>query len=167
MRGNATNAFKNTIDYLKNYTRHCLFVDGKFFIIVDEVDLEKPAAISWLAHGLSEFSIEDQSFRLDRSKAGMEVSFVSTSSGQVQITQNNGFENVSQEEIEGLELQWHLKAVTQQANKHRIITLINVYKQGEYEEITCSNDGAMVFKTNDKIYQMIQSGEEYKIKSIN
>ena len=167
IRGNATNAFKNTVDYLKNYTRHCLFVDGQFFIIVDEVDLEKPGTISWLAHGLSKFSIEDQSFRLDREKAGMKVSFVSTSSGRVQITQNNEFENVSQEEIEGLELQWYLKAVTQQSDKHRIITLINVYKQGEYEEITYSNDGVMVFKTNDKIYQMTQSGEGYKIKSMN
>ena len=47
-----------TLYYLySTIKRHVLFVEEKFFVIIDEIELEQEGTVQWLLHGLNEFRI--------------------------------------------------------------------------------------------------------------
>lgn len=134
VKADATNAYKANVPYLQKYIRETYFVNNRYFVIIDNVDLEQEGAIQWLYHSLTEMRIKDQSFRIEGEKAGLYGSFVYSSSSDLTISQTDQFpESVDPSEIEGLPNQWHLSASTRKAKRHRLATLLVPYQQN-YEK---------------------------------
>jgi hypothetical protein len=143
LRGDATNAFAKTVPYLTKNKRHVLFVEEKFFVIIDEIELAKEGTVQWLLHGLHEFQIKENEFGSMHNGVGLRVIFAGS---DMQITQSSGFEGVDAAETEGLAPQWHVRASTTQARKsHRIVALVYPYRSGEEEEAqVTAGDGITV-----------------------
>ena len=62
-RMNATQAYLENVPYLERYVREIYF-DESYFVIVDTVDLAKPASIEWLFHTLNRMKLSGQTFRV-------------------------------------------------------------------------------------------------------
>lgn len=55
--GDATCAFQKTVPYLLKNQRQVLFIRNKFFIIIDEIELEQAGKVEWMLHGLRPLEI--------------------------------------------------------------------------------------------------------------
>ncbi|MCL2881113.1 MAG: DUF4962 domain-containing protein, partial [Treponema sp.] len=128
IRGNATQAYKPLTDSLIQYLRHVFFINQRYFIIVDELELSQPCAIDFLMHTLRKVAITENSFLYSGEKADMRVSFVA--GGKMAITQSDEFTGVSEKEIAGLAKQWHIQATGGKAASHKLVTLIEIGKAG-------------------------------------
>jgi len=131
--GDAKAAFRKTVPYLKKNKRHVLFVEEKFFVIIDEIELEQEGTVQWLLHGLNEFRLKENEFESLNNGVGLRVIFVGS---EMDITQSNQFEDVDEAEVAGLAMQWHVKASTVQAREqHRIVTVLYPYREEAKEEL--------------------------------
>ncbi|OMF78676.1 DUF4962 domain-containing protein [Paenibacillus glucanolyticus] len=152
-RMNATQAYRENVPYLERYVREIYFFDEDYFVIVDTVDLVKPASIEWLFHTLNRMKLSGQTFRVMGDKAEMEGRFVYSSSGDLSLHQHNQFTDVEPEEIEGLDNQWHLHAKTKSAQSHRIATLLVPMKKDESKYVSYFLDdqdhGVHIYFTNE------------------
>ncbi|CAM3193612.1 DUF4962 domain-containing protein [Paenibacillus lupini] len=131
VRMNATAAYRETAPYLKRFIREVHWLDDSYAVIVDAVDLERPARVSWLMHSLHGMELKSQTFRVAGTKAELDGRFVYVSSGDMEISQHNQFTDVDPSEYEGLPSQWHLVAETNEAQSHRIVTLLVPMKRGD------------------------------------
>ncbi|MGO4791694.1 DUF4962 domain-containing protein [Paenibacillus sp. 2KB_20] len=149
----ATQAYRENVPYLERYVREIYFFDESYFVIVDTVDLAKPASIEWLFHTLNRMKLSGQTFRVMGSKAEMEGRFVYCSSGDLSLNQHNQFTDVDPEEIEGLDNQWHLHAETKSATSHRIATLLVPMRAHESKYVSYFLDdqdhGVHIYFTNE------------------
>ena len=138
MCGDASEAFAKTLPYLKEYKRKIYFVAESFFVMIDEIELEQEGKIDWLLHSLNPFEIGKNQAFLKRGKANLDIQIISH---QMEITQSDCFEGVDNKEIEGLDLQWHLKARTLAKDKSfKIVSLLYPYKDGEKKELKVVDD---------------------------
>lgn len=88
--------------------------------------------MDWLFQTLYEMKLNGQNFKVHGLKADMDGRFVYCSSGELELTQHEGFTGLDLSKIEGLPLHyWHLKATTKPARIHRIATLLVPIKHGE------------------------------------
>lgn len=131
VRENATQAYLENVPYLKNYTREIYFVEGSYFILVDSVDLEREGRVDWLMHSLQKMELEQEKFVICGEKAELYGSFVYNSAGGMDIGQHDEFTDVNPADYEGQPLQWHMKATTAPALRHKIVTLLVPVKKGE------------------------------------
>ncbi|PYI54319.1 DUF4962 domain-containing protein [Paenibacillus flagellatus] len=165
VRADATAAYKEHVPYLKTYVRDIYFVRESYFVVVDSVDLERPATIDWQLHALREMTIKGQSFRVNGEKADLDGKFVYCSSGDLELSQYEGFPDVDPSEIEGLPLHWHLRAATRKAASHRIAALLVPVKKGEGKYVSHFIDdqdhGVHLYATEDGVTQRIEIAKAY------
>lgn len=140
IKEDATESYRINVPNIKEYTREIYFVDEMYFVIVDTVKTIEESEIDFLLHSLTEFEITGQKFRMQREKAGLTGEFVYCSSNIEKITQHNEFEGVNEDEVRGLDKQWHLKAKTNKAKNHILITLLVPYSKKKEEVVTCIKD---------------------------
>ena len=139
-----------------------MFVDEKFFVIIDEIELAQEGAVQWLLHGLHEFQIKDNEFESMHNGVGLRTIFAGT---DMKITQGNEFEGVNAAEIEGLDPQWHVTASTAQARKsHRIVTLVYPYRRGEEEALQVTAENEITVHLGDKHITISKEEESYYIR---
>ena len=136
VREDATNAYKHTVPYLNKFVREIYFVNQSYFVIVDSVDLDQPGSVNWLLHSLHEMEINDQVFKIAGDKADLEGRFIYSSSGDLDLDQNNEYKDVDPSEVEGLPREWHLQATTKKAKGHRIVTLLTPNRKGEKKYVS-------------------------------
>ncbi|MEK4118292.1 DUF4962 domain-containing protein [Paenibacillus sp. FSL W8-0919] len=152
-RMNATDAYFEHVPYLERYVREIYFYDESYFVIVDTVDLAKPARVEWLFHTLHRMKLSGQTFRVAGIKAEMEGRFVYSSSGDLTLSQHNQFTGVDPEEIKELDPQWHMHAETNVARSHRIVTLLVPMKKDENKYVSYFLDdqdhGVHLYFTNE------------------
>lgn len=129
-RTNATAAYQEYVPYLERYVRELYFF-GEYVVVVDHIDLSQAGSVNWLFQTLYEMKLDGQTFKVQGRKADLDGRFVYCSSGELTLTQHEGFEGVDPAEIEGLPLHWHLQATTKSARSHRIATLLIPIKHGE------------------------------------
>lgn len=133
LRGDATQAFRETVPELRKNKRHILFVDETFFVIIDEISLDREARIDWRLHGLHPFTLLDNAARMEGERAGMQVIF----GQEMALEQTDVFDGVDESETQGLARQWHLCATTAEARReHRLATVLYPYALGK--ELTCT-----------------------------
>lgn len=162
LRGDATAAFAKTVPYLKENKRHVLFVQEKFFVIIDEIALSRAGTVQWLLHGLHEFQIKENAFGSLHNGVGLLVIFAGPA---MEITQTSGFENVDTAEIEGLPPQWHVKASTVQAQKsHRIVTVLYPYLSGEEETLQAAAGEEITVQFGGRRMAVYEEEGSYYIK---
>jgi hypothetical protein len=135
-RAAATAAYHHTVPALKQYTREVYFMDGAYFVIVDQVVLHEAKTVQWLLHALHPFTLHDQRFSVAGERASLEGRFVYCSSGALMLTQDDRFTEVDASEIEGLPAQYHLTATTPPALQHRIVTLLLPLRAGEQRYVS-------------------------------
>ncbi len=133
MRGDATEAYLQTVPYLLENKRHVLYIDEKFFLIIDEISLSQEGSVQWLLHGLHEFQLSSNAFESLHNNVGFKVMFAGC---DMQITQSNIFDGVDAKEAEGLDPQWHIQASTASTSKfHRIAAVLYPYQKGREEKL--------------------------------
>ncbi|MEK3883290.1 DUF4962 domain-containing protein [Paenibacillus sp. PL2-23] len=146
-RGDATAAYQQEVPYLRRFVREYYFVDDAYIFVVDSVDFDQPAALTWLMHTQYEMELNGQTFRAVKEKAELLGRFVYCSSGELELSQTNQYENVDMDEIEGLPEEWHLHAVSGAAMSHRLVTLLVPMKRAEEKSVTCEvEDGDEVVR---------------------
>jgi Heparinase II/III-like protein. len=160
--GDAANAFKQTVPYLKSNKRHVLALEENLFIIIDEVELEQEGHLNWLLHGLSAFELGENQFSLRREKANLDVLFLK---GDMSLSQTDEFDGVIPSETADFPPQYHLTATTRQAAAfHQIITLLAPYKAGGETPLRILDKAAWLFSHAGKKYQLLQESGRYKIE---
>jgi hypothetical protein len=165
VRANATQAFKETVPYLKRYIRETYFINNSYFVIVDSVDLDQPGRVDWLFHTLYEMKLKGQTFRVQGRKAEMEGRFVYSSSGELSLSQHNEYTDVDPSEYEGLDRQWHLTASTREARSHRLVTLLVPMKVGESKYVSYFMDdqdhGVHLYFTDQGLTHKVEVQKAY------
>ncbi|SDX08914.1 DUF4962 domain-containing protein [Paenibacillus sp. CF384] len=153
VRMNATEAYRATVPYLKQFVREVYWLDDTYAVIVDAVDLDQPGRVTWLMHTLQQMELKGQTFRAIGAKAEMDGRFVYASSGDLTLRQHDQFTDVDPSEYEGLANQWHLLAETKEAKSHRIVTLLVPMKKGEDKFVSYFIDdqdhGIYLYFTNE------------------
>ena len=124
----ATQAYKENVPYLEKYIRKVEYREDDVIAIVDEVALSQDGQITSLLHALKPFSIGHENFKLQVENIEL-LGRVSASSGIEKITQTDVFDGVSDDELVGLDKQYHLEIKTQKAMKHVITMELTVVKQ--------------------------------------
>jgi len=138
IRGDATEAYLQTIPYLLESKRHVLYIDEKFFLIIDEISLSCEGCVQWLLHGLHEFQLSCNAFESMHNDVGFKVLFAGC---DMCITQSNIFDGVDSSETEDYAPQWHIKATTAKASKfHRIAAVLYPYRNEEEEDLYVTAD---------------------------
>lgn len=131
IRGDALNAYRKTVPALLSAKRHVLMIEETFFLIIDEIELSQEETVSWLMHGLHEFTLGNNSFSSSHQGTGVDVLFTGSS---MVLEQTNQFEGVNPNETEGLNMQWHIKATTEKPQlSHRIASLLYPYREEDKE----------------------------------
>jgi hypothetical protein len=136
VKANASEAYRETVPYLKDFTRETYFVGGSYLVVVDSVSLAQAGQVNWLLHALHEFGITGQTFNIPGQRAELDGRFVYCSSGKLELAQYDGFPDVDPQEWAGLPTQWHLTATTKAAHEHRIVTLLTPKRKGERKYVT-------------------------------
>jgi len=154
IRGNATESYKPNVEYIKKYLRHVFYINQSYFVIVDEIELLKECCIDFLLHTMGKTEINQNSFTYNGKKACMKVSFFNN--GNMNITQTDEFADVDEKEIHGLEKQWHIKATGQIASYHKLVTLIEIGKAGELNEVlTKTENNKIIFKSETDDFALL------------
>lgn len=163
-RSNATAAYKEYVPYLDRYVRELYFF-GTYVVVVDHIDLAQTGTVDWLFQTLYEMKLNGQTFKVQGRKADMDGRFVYCSSGDLELTQQEGFPDVDPSEIEGLPLHWHLKATTQPARSHRIATLLVPIKHGEPKYVSYFMDDqgfdTHIYFTEDGVTHRVEVPKAY------
>ncbi|MDO5416094.1 MAG: DUF4962 domain-containing protein [Lachnospiraceae bacterium] len=140
IRENAAQAYQENVPDVTDVTREIYFVDHSYFVVVDTVEAGHPVSVDFTLHSLASFEISENQFALSMEKAELEGRFVYVSSGMEGITQTDVFEGVNQEEIQGLDRQWHLTMRTGKAGRQVIITLLVPSKKGQEKPVFVMKD---------------------------
>ena len=137
LRGDATEAFAQSVPNVKSNKRHVLFVQESFFVIVDEIELHEPDVIDYRLHALHPFAIGANEARMDGEKAGMRVLF----DQEMLLSQSDVFDGADMKEVEGLATQYHLCATTcQKARSHRLVSVLCPYARGAEKTAVIAGD---------------------------
>jgi hypothetical protein len=164
-RMDATDAYRETVPYMKRYVREIYFMDNSYAVIVDLVDLAKPGRMDWLFHTLHPMTLKGQAFTVNGVKAQMEGRFVYSSSGDLSLSQHDRFTEVDPAEIEGLPNHWHLTAAAGEATSHRLVTLLVPRRSGESRYVSYFMDdqdhGVHLYFTDQGITRKIEVAKAY------
>lgn len=161
IRGDATNAFAMSVPYLKSNKRHILFIEDSVFVMIDEIELEQEANVSWLLHGLEPFILGENQCTLQHNHVTMEVLLAGA---EMDLSQTNVFENVQEEELKGLDEQWHMKATTREvARSHRIVSVLYPYKKGDKKTVTLKIEASIEVSIDGKKHEIIKKNEDYRL----
>lgn len=163
IKEDATKAYQENIDGVKSCVREIYFIDETYFVIIDTVNLEKAAPVSFQLHALNKFNIAENSVELCGEKADLSVKFLHSASSIDGIAQTNEFEGADKAEIEGLETHWHLSMKTKSAKKHQIVTLLHPKKKHDESYIPYMKDDQghdinIYTDNNGKIFTLILAG---------
>lgn len=157
LRGDATEAFHQSVPNVQSNKRHVLFVDEQFFVIVDEIELAEPDVIDFRLHALSPFAIGQNEAKMQGEKAGMRVLF----DQDMVISQSDVFEGADPAEAEGLPVQYHLCATTSQRTcRHRLVSVVYPYALGEEKPVTLEGDTVVC---GDRSWRLKKENEKYII----
>ncbi|MDQ1913096.1 DUF4962 domain-containing protein [Paenibacillus sp. GD4] len=164
-RCNATAAYKENVPYLERYVRELYFFDESYVVVVDHIDLAQPGSVDWLFQTLHGMNLNGQTFKLQGNKADLDGRFVYCSSGELELSQTEGFPGVDCSEIEGLPLHWHLKAATKPARSHRIATLLVPIKKNEPKYVSYFMDdqdhGVHIYFTENGVTRKVEVPKAY------
>lgn len=125
---NATNAYKQNVPYLTDFTREIYFVNNAYFIVVDSVEMEQAGQVDFLLHTLFEPQFIENRLQVNGEKAKMTCEFIYVSSGIKSSTIDDVFDGVAKEETEGLAKNWNFTLTTGKAKKHTLVTCIHPKK---------------------------------------
>ena len=90
--------------------------------------IETPLSINWLLHADGPFDLGQASFRYTGQTAGFYGQVVWSEAGMPRLEQKTGFEVVDPKEYEGLPESTCLTARFPKATRHRIATLLVLYR---------------------------------------
>lgn len=127
IQGDATEAYRSLSPEITKVLRDVYFVRNSYFVIVDTVDAEQPADVTWLLHANAPMQLGDATFRYSGDRAGFYGQFLWSEAGAPVIGQETGFPDVDTAEYEGLPVSTHLHATFPKAIRHRIATLLVPY----------------------------------------
>lgn len=161
IRENATDAYRDQIPDLKNYTREIYFVDQSYFVMADTVETENPSFIDWLLHSQVPFELAGEKFFIHRERAELEGRLVYCSSGIESISQRDVFEGVAEEELKGLDNQWHLDVKSGRALKQVMVTLLIPKKAGQEKAVNVIKDDQGM----DIFYYFDCDGKTFSLKA--
>lgn len=124
VEGEAAAAYSEAVHRV---TRKLLFVKPGVVIVVDEIETESPAKTQWLLHsfGLMKQASSD-ALTIDASKSRARLRFLEPEA--LRLTISSGYP-VNPEQYAFREA-WHLRAETEANTKTRIVTLIEIFRQG-------------------------------------
>jgi len=140
IREDATQAYQENVDGLKNCEREIYFVQDSYLVIVDTVKTEEMSSVEFLLHGLDAYKIDETKFVLHRPKADLKGEFLYSLSGIDTISQTDEFDGVDLDEVEGMNKQWHLKMSTGKGKFHKIVTLLIPEKVGYPKTVVSVKD---------------------------
>ena len=157
LRGDATEAFAQSLPGLKSNKRHVLFVDETFFVVVDEIELETPDVIDYRLHAIHPFVIGENEAGVEGEKAGMRVWF----DQDMHISQSDVFEGADMKEVEGMAKQYHLCATTcRRACSHRLVSVLYPYAAGTEKQVILDGD---TVSFDGRQWKIVKEDEKYTI----
>jgi len=157
LRGDAAEAFAQSLPNVKSNKRHVLFVDESYFVMVDEIELAEAETIEYRLHALQPFAIGRNEASMQGAKAGMRVLF----DQDMAISQSDVFDGADMAEVEGLPVQYHLCAATcQKRCSHRLVSVLYPYAAGEEKQIALQGDTITFDGVSRKL---VRNGQEYTI----
>ncbi|WP_189032251.1 DUF4962 domain-containing protein [Paenibacillus albidus] len=165
VRADATAAYAHTVPHLQRIVREIYFLQSSYFVIVDSIDLTRADSVQWLFHAVHPLRIKGQTFRINGTKAGLDGSFIYSSSGELALSSTDKFEGVDPAEYDGLPKHYHLTAETRQAVSHRIVTLLVPYRMEQPKYVPYFIDdqdhGLHLYFTEAGITQKIEVNKAY------
>lgn len=127
LRGDSTAAYKTESPEVSHVSRDVYFVNGEYFVIVDNVDAESPVSVEWLLHANAPMTLGDTTFRHVGERAGFYGQVLWSEAGPPRLEQHTGFPSVDPAEYEGLPISTCMTAHFPKAVRHRIATLLVPY----------------------------------------
>ncbi len=135
IQGDATAAYQSLSPEVTKVLRDVYFVNKSYFVFVDTIDANEPVEIDWLLHANAPMQLGDTTFRYTGERAGFYGQFLWSEAGSPSLTQETGFSDVDQSEIEGLPVSTCLHARFPKSVRHRIATLLVPYPAAEPRRI--------------------------------
>lgn len=130
-----TPAYKSLNNDVVTALRDVYFVNKSYFLIVDTVESENEETIQLRQHSEQPFACSTSSMTTTLCKAAVDYSIAYSTAALVAVTNAPGFEDVKVEEYKGLDMNYVGEFSFAAAKKHKIVTLIQPYKQGEKKSL--------------------------------
>jgi hypothetical protein len=128
--GDATEAYAN----VKRFIRHVVFAKPDAIVILDDVETRQPATFQWMLHGLVGFELDQElkTARLERSRAGVEIAYLSPLA--LTFRQTSGYDP---QPLRAFPTQWHLEAGTTEKRHHMLmLTVLCPYRRDQRPRVS-------------------------------
>lgn len=120
--------------------RHVLFVNRRYFVMLDEVRAKQDSRFQWLLHAREEMQLEPQAGAIvsRKGKAALQVDFLAPAAGELQFSQTDQFTvPLDKNFSKGRPNEWHARAETKRAQPiGEFLTVLYPFKQGEAAAIS-------------------------------
>ncbi len=155
VKADATQAYSETVPYLKSYIRETYFVEDSYFVIIDRVSLAQEGEVSYLLQSLYKPNILALNVEIAGKKAKLQVNFPYVSAGVKEISYHDQFTGVNPEELVGLDNHFHTSLVTQKATDHLLVSVLNPTKIGDNTAVTWKKEGnQLLFSRGDTNFSL-------------
>ncbi len=161
VKENATKAYGENVPELRDFTREIYWVDNKYYVIIDSVELSEELDVSFLLHSMYKPEFEGDKYALRGKKANLDVQLIHVSAGICDLQLTDEFPDVKEEEYAGLEKQWHYTMKTGKAKSHKIVSCYYPSKVDEEYDFACGKTEAC-----GKVFlKFICDGEEFECEA--
>ncbi|MEW6357264.1 MAG: DUF4962 domain-containing protein [Planctomycetota bacterium] len=126
--GDATEAYKPP---MQKFLRHVLFVGRRYFIVWDDVEMQKPCKAQWLLHSLEKMDVDgtNQQITISQGKAKLLAKVVSN--GKFDFALTDAFPAPPAGRYKDKPKQWHLTATTAPAAAAEFVSVLVPFRENE------------------------------------
>lgn len=111
--------------------RHVFFVDRRYFVLLDEIDSDRPATHQWLLHSRVPMTIDEGHARIDtdHGDAGLCTEVVLPRPEELEFAQSDRHDPAAQAEATAIPREWHLTVgCRSRARGRRFLTVLRPWK---------------------------------------
>ena len=149
---------------VKRFDRHIVMIKPSIIIIVDDIELDSPATIDWLLHGIEKFKLDEKAQQLVSVREDVSMTCQFIANKPLLFSQDDAWpmdpkEGYPMVTTPNPDNQWHFKATTpDKVQKQRIVAVMTMDKEatasitpagkGEYAISAKYQGGAATIKVN-------------------
>ncbi|ERP96404.1 hypothetical protein Q669_28960 [Labrenzia sp. C1B10] len=133
--GDASEAYRSLSPEIIQVERQVHMVFGAAIIVVDLVTARSPVVVTWLGHSYGSIKAGELSSTITGQQADLCVEVLFSEAQIASLSTKAGFDNVSRQEIEGLDISRRLEIKTSLARQHVLATMLTPLKKGDAPKV--------------------------------
>lgn len=133
--GDASEAYRSLSKEVILAERQVHMVFGSAVIVVDVVEAESPVSLKWLGHSHGKIQTGELSATIVGRQADLCIEVLFSEAEVAGLSTISGFDGVSREDIEGLEISSRLEIETEPARRHIMATMLTPLRKGDAPKV--------------------------------